>query len=194
MKIDIIRSSRKTISMTVRNDLSVEVRAPRRMSDREIREFIEEHRGWLEKHLETAEKKEQEARESGPLTEEEIRELTEQARADFPERVRRHAEAMGVTYGKITIRHQKTRWGSCSAEGNLNFNCLLMLMPEEIRDYVVIHELAHRKEMNHSPAFWKIVEAQMPDYQEKRRWLKEEGGTYIRRMEERPQTSPESGS
>ena len=86
---------------------------------------------------------------------------------------------MGVTYGKITIRHQKTRWGSCSGTGNLNFNCLLMLVPEQVLDYVVVHELCHRKEMNHSPRFWKEVEAIFPEYREARKWLKDHGGSLI---------------
>ena len=84
---------------------------------------------------------------------------------------------MGVTYGRISIRSQKTRWGSCSAKGNLNYNWKLMLCPERVQDYVVVHELAHRKEMNHSPAFWAEVEKILPDYRERRKWLKTYGQT-----------------
>ena len=83
---------------------------------------------------------------------------------------------MGVTCGRISIREQKTRWGSCSGQGNLNFNWKLILMPPEILDYVVVHELAHRKQMNHSPAFWAEVERILPDWRERRRWLREKGG------------------
>ena len=82
---------------------------------------------------------------------------------------------MGVTYGRISIREQKTRWGSCSSAGNLNFNWRLIFAPEEVLDYVVVHELAHRKEMNHSKAFYAVVESVLPDYKSSRRWLREHG-------------------
>ena len=97
----------------------------------------------------------------------------------IPERVEYFAKVIGVTYGKITIRNQKTRWGSCSSKGNLNFNCLLMLAPSEVLDYVVVHELCHRKQMNHSKAFWLEVEKVLPIYKEVRKWLKEEGSQMI---------------
>jgi predicted metal-dependent hydrolase len=87
-----------------------------------------------------------------------------------------------VTYGRITVRNQRTRWGSCSSKGNLNFNCLLMLAPPDILDYVVVHELCHRKEMNHSPKFWAEVAKVIPDYKERQKWLRTEGSNIMRRM------------
>ena len=101
------------------------------------------------------------------------REGIERAKRIFPERTAYFALRMGVDYGRITIREQKTRWGSCSSKGNLNFNWKLILLAPELLDYVVVHELAHRREMNHSKNFWKIVEAELPDYRERRRRLKE---------------------
>jgi predicted metal-dependent hydrolase len=80
---------------------------------------------------------------------------------------------MGIQYNRITIRSQKTRWGSCSSAGNLNFNIRLADVPEELLDYVIVHELAHRREMNHSTDFWKIVEREIPDWRERRKRLKE---------------------
>ena len=111
------------------------------------------------------------------LTQEELNKLVEQAKEVFPSKVAYFAKIVGVTYGRVTIRCQKTRWGSCSNKGNLNFNCLLMLAPPEIVDYVVVHELCHRLEMNHSPAFWAHVERVLPHYKKYRKWLKDMGGS-----------------
>lgn len=98
--------------------------------------------------------------------------LREYARVRLSEKVYHYADQMQVKVNRIAIKEQKTRWGSCSSKGNLNFNWKLILMPQRIQDYVVVHELAHRKEMNHSSAFWKVVEAVLPDYQERRKWLR----------------------
>ncbi|MBO5999734.1 MAG: M48 family metallopeptidase [Lachnospiraceae bacterium] len=145
------------------------VRAPLRMSNAAIGQFVESHRKWIEKQY---------ARLSEPhdlLTEEEIEELTRQAKKAIPERAAYYAGIAGVTYGRITIRHQRTRWGSCSSKGNLSFNCLLMLAPPEVLDSVIVHELCHRKYMNHSPAFYAEVERVFPEYRRHHGWLKKNG-------------------
>ncbi len=85
------------------------------------------------------------------------------------------AEIMKITFGAITLREQKSRWGSCSSQGNLNFNWRLVHYPPIIIDYVIIHELAHREEMNHSTAFWDIVRKYDPAYLQHRGWLKRNG-------------------
>ena len=119
---------------------------------------------------------------AGAVREEEIRKLADQALQVIPERVAYWAPKVGVRYGRITIRNQKTKWGSCSAKGNLNFNCLLMLTPPEVIDSVVVHELCHRKYMNHSAAFYEEVRRVYPEYDQWNRWLKKNGNTILRRM------------
>lgn len=115
---------------------------------------------------------------SKPVTPE-ITELTSKAKEELPAVVKKYASLMGVTYNRITIRHQKTRWGSCTKTGNLSFNCLIMKMPETVRNYVIIHELAHRKELNHSTKFWTIVAEYCPWYKDAKQWLKENGNRLL---------------
>lgn len=182
MQIQIIQTNRKTISLEVTKDAQVIVRAPRSMSTAEIQSFVESKSEWIEKHRKEAEKRLATRNEQERISLQKVKELAEQAKEYIPQRVDHYAEIIGVTYGRITIRNQRTRWGSCSGKGNLNFNCLLMMMPKEIIDYVIVHELCHRKEMNHSTAFWKEVENVLPDYREYRMWLKENGGSFIERM------------
>lgn len=182
--IRIIRSSRRTLSLQVRHDGQVIVRAPHHVTLQEISSFVRKNSGWLQKHLEKAEK-EKELYAASPvqlLTMEDIQKLADEALRVIPGRVAHYAPLVGVTYGRITVRNQKTRWGSCSSKGNLNFNCLLMLAPPDILDYVVVHELCHRKQMNHSPKFWAEVAAVIPDYKEREKWLKTEGRRIMRRM------------
>lgn len=82
-------------------------------------------------------------------------------------------EHYNFKYNNVVLRNQKTRWGSCSSSKNLNFNWRLIMAPIEVIDYIVVHELCHLKQMNHSPNFWKLVESIMPDYKERKKWLKE---------------------
>lgn len=181
IQVQIIYSNRKTLSVQVKME-GVIVRAPQRMSRREINDFLKEKRVWIEKHLAEMKKRKAYMEQMSPLTMEEIRVLADKALVVIPEKVKKYAPLAGVTYGKITIRSQHSRWGSCSEKGNLNFNCLLMLMPDEVIDYVVVHELCHRIEMNHSPRFYAEVERVMPEYGRWKQWLKENGGLYISRL------------
>lgn len=115
------------------------------------------------------------------LSEKELKSLVKEASRVFPGRVEYYARKIGVSYNKISVKKQLTRWGSCSAEGNLNFNCLLLLAPPEVIDSVVVHELCHRKEMNHSENFYKLVLEYCPDYYKWDKWLKDHGEELMRR-------------
>ena len=161
----LIRSDRRSIGIQLTAE-GVVVRAPKGLSAAEIDRFVQSKRDWIEAHL--AKMPTAQPKFSG----EEIHALADEALKVIPERVRHFAPLVGVTYGGLTIRNQHTRWGSCSSKGNLNFNCLLMLTPDHVIDYVVVHELCHRLEMNHSARFWSQVERVLPDYRQSLQWLK----------------------
>lgn len=176
----LIRARRKTLSIRITQEGNLEIRAPLGMPKGEIEAFLKEKAQWIETHRAKVLAEYAQGQEA-PLGEEEILTLAEQMRQRLPEKLNRHAASMGVTFGRVTIRCQRTRWGSCSSRGNLNFNCLLMLAPEEVLDYVVVHELAHRKQMNHSALFWQEVARECPDYKKSLRWLKDRGGALLSR-------------
>ncbi len=179
----VIRSKRKTISIEVTNEEEILVRAPRWVSMRDIRYFVDEKEAWIRKaKARVKAAKEKEAAEPNvKLTEEELQTLHDEARRIIPDRVAHYAPLIGVTYGRITIRHQKTRWGSCTAKGNLNFNCLLMLAPPEVLDAIVVHELCHRKVMNHSEKFYREIYRVFPEYDHWNTWLRKHGRELLRR-------------
>ena len=158
------------------------VRAPFAMTKEQIDRFVRSKKSWIAKHRAKMEEQLQTQPVEDRLSLDEIRELADRARKVIPERVAYYAPLVGVTYGRITIRNQKSRWGSCSSKGNLNFNCLLMLAPPEVLDSVVVHELCHRKEMNHSEAFYAEVLRVFPEYKKWHGWLKENGTALMRRM------------
>jgi len=170
----IIYSSRKTLALQIKRGELI-VRAPSTMSEQKIKEFVASHRLWIEKHL----PKDSERAER--LREDELAALYVEAKRIIPSRVEYFAEKLGVSYGRITIRCQGTRWGSCSAKGNLNFNCLLMLAPPDVLDGVVAHELCHRKVMNHSKDFYALLLSVCPDYGRSRKWLTKNGTTLMER-------------
>ena len=171
-----VRSRRKTMALVLLPDGTLEVRCPLRMADSQVRTFVESKRSWIEKQLS------RQLPAQPVFTERDLSLLTEQVRKTVSERLAYFAPLVGVSYGRVSIRRQKTRWGSCSGKGNLNFNCLLALTPAEVQDYVVVHELCHRKEMNHSPRFWTEVARVLPDYSLRRKWLRENGRSLIARL------------
>ena len=182
LKYQVIRSRRRTVAIQIKPDGAIVVRAPERLPEKEIHKFVESKREWICKHLERLQSDPEYADEPEMLTAEDIRRLADEASKVIPERVKIYAPTVGVTYGRITIRNQRTRWGSCSSKGNLNFNCLLMLTPLEVIDSVVVHELCHRKEMNHSKRFYEEVYRVYPEYDKWHAWLREHGQAIMRRM------------
>lgn len=180
--VKITKSKRRTVSLQIKPDGSVELKVPLQTTNAQIQEVLNQKSDWIQKHLRSVQERQQQLSQIQPLTMDEMRALANQAMEVIPQRVADFAPIVGVTYGRITIRNQKSRWGSCSDRGNLNFNCLLMLVPPAALDYVVVHELCHRKEMNHSRRFWAEVEKILPDYKTPKRWLKEHGDAIMMRM------------
>ena len=177
----LIRSARRSIGVEIAPDGAVIVRAPLRTPLRRIEALLREKADWIARARARANARTEAAAAAGPLTPEELKELKTQARAYLPGRVAYFAERLGVSCGRITVRCQKTRWGSCNAQGDLSFNCLLMLTPPEAVDSVVAHELCHRKHMDHSAAFYAELLRVFPEYPKWRAWLKEHGPVLLAR-------------
>ena len=169
MDYTLIRSSRRTMALEITRDGRLLVRAPQRASQAVIDRFVASHADWIAAHLE---KQRQRAQAHPPLTEDEIAALRQKARDILPGRVAHYAEWMGVTPTGVKITGAKTRFGSCSAKNSLCFSLYLMAYPDTAVDYVVVHELAHIRHKNHSPAFYAEVARVMPDYRERRKLLK----------------------
>lgn len=176
---EIIYSKRKSVAIQIRPDGQVIVRAPYGCPRSFINSFIHQKADWIVKHSaenkQRYEKQVQLKKDRPTLSDAQRKRYIETARSIFTQKAAYYARLIGVTYGRISIREQKTRWGSCSSKGNLNFNWRLIFAPEEVVDYIVVHELDHRKEMNHSRAFYNVVASVLPDYKVQEKWLKENG-------------------
>ena len=183
LRITIIRSDRKTLSVQIKNGELI-ARAPLRMKEKDIYTFIDSKKTWFEKHLASSEEAKKALGEIQPFTKEELKELVVKAKLIIPKRAEHYAPLIGVTYNRITIRSQRTRWGSCSSKGNLNFNCLLVLFPPEVIDSIVVHELCHRKHMNHSPQFYAEIDKVFPEYKKWHKWLNDNGRLYMAKLPE----------
>lgn len=182
IKYIIQKSRRRSIAVSVQPDNRVLVKAPYGTPERMVQEFLLTKKSWITNQIEKQTREVQKAESLGLLSDDEIKQIKKKARKILPERVEYWAKKIGVTYGRISIRLQSSRWGSCAQNGNLNFNCLLVLMPPEILDSVVVHELCHRKYMNHSKDFYAEIDRVFPDYKLCNNWLKENGGIYMKRV------------
>lgn len=184
---EVVESSRRTVSIEITAQGGVRVRMPYGMGKQTALSFLRQRADWVDAHVTQMRQRNPQNPVTGQgtdalLTEEDLKALKKAARADLTERLKRWAPQVGVTYGTVSIRAQKSRWGSCSTAGNISLNCLLALTPEFVRDYVVVHELCHRKEMNHSSRFWAEVGRVLPRYREARKWLKENGNGLVGRL------------
>lgn len=169
MEYTLIYEKRKTLSLKVTEDLTVVVKAPKGISKAKTDRFVTAHAAWIEK---TAARQKKRTETENTLTDTRIAELRTCAAEVLPKRVEYYAKQMGVQPTGVKITSAKTRFGSCNGKNSLCFSWRLMLYPPEAVDYVVVHELAHIKEKNHSPAFYAVIAAVLPDYKRREQLLK----------------------
>jgi len=167
--VQLIRTKRKTLAIYIRPDGAVQVRAPLRCSLREIERFMQQKQAWIAEKQQLMQQRQANCVELTPALEKQCR---KQAKAMLPGRVAHFAAVMGVRPTAMRITSAQTRWGSCSSRGSVNFSWRLMLCDDDVIDYVVVHELAHLREMNHSPCFWAIVAQVLPDYKRRKEKLR----------------------
>ncbi len=169
----LIRSDRRTLSLEVTPRLETLVRAPRRCPIAEIERFVSGHAAWIARQIQRQQRRQQTglARPVSPEQERELRQLAQQV---LPQRVAYYGAQMGLTPAGIRITGAQKRFGSCSGQNRLCFSWRLMLYPPEAIDYVVVHELAHIRHHDHSPAFYALIERYMPDHRQCRALLQGE--------------------
>lgn len=169
-QIEVRRSRRRTISLSVEKDLHVLVKAPLRMSNGEVEAFVEKHHKWIEKHIQLQRESQEKARS---FTSEEEAEYKRQALAVAEDAIRVYAPAMGVAPTGVKITSAAARWGSCSGRNSICFSFRIALLPRETVDYIVVHELAHIRQKNHGPRFYAEVAKVLPDYKRRIELLKQ---------------------
>ena len=179
---EVVYSRRKTCAVSISANGEITLRLPLGTSKAQITRLLLDKQHWIITHYLEAVRR-SESRPVSDLTDAQRAALEkryiEAAREYFPKRAAYFLPFTGGSYSRITIRDQKTRWGSCSERGTLSFNWRLMLAPPAVLDYVVVHELCHLTHMDHSKAFWTLVESVCPDYRAHRKWLKEHGQELI---------------
>jgi predicted metal-dependent hydrolase len=169
--MEIVRHPRaRRYVIRVKDDGSVRITVPRWGSRRYAEQFAAEQRTWIERQQARLAK-----RGNGRLayTPEAIQELKQQAAVELPAHLYHLAAHHGLVVSRVSVRNQRSRWGSCSPSGHISLNWRLVLMPDEVRDYVLIHELMHLRRLDHSRHFWRLVAHACPHYQVARKWLRE---------------------
>lgn len=182
VQMTITRSFRKTVGLKIRSSRDVVLKFPMYCQDSDVDEFLKKKKNWIDYYIYKAGVREQETEDLPKLTYGELEKLFKDTSALLRPLLDEYIPMLRVTVRKVTVRAQRTRWGSCSSRGNLNFNCLLALTPDYVQRYIVVHELCHLLNMNHSPAFWAGVATIMPDYETAEDWIKEEGWKLFRRL------------
>ena len=166
---EVIYSKRRTISLGFKDDGTLLLRAPTGTKKERIEKIIKKHSDWIDKHRDRV----IERAKAYELSEAEIKALKKSAKEILIPKTAHYAALLNISYGGITITSAKTRFGSCSSLGNISYSYRLMLYPQEVQDYVIVHELCHRFHMDHSPAFYKKLESILPDYKIRRKMLKQ---------------------
>ena len=169
MEYKLIRSKRKSISIEINERCEVIVRTPNRMSRYDVEKFVLEKQNWIEKSLKTMQKR---AENRKTYTDEDIKALYKKAREILQSRLEFWSSVTGFTPTGVKITSAKKRFGSCSPKNSLCFSVYLFDYPAAAIDYVIVHELCHIKEHNHSARFWALVQKYMPDYKERQKLLK----------------------
>jgi predicted metal-dependent hydrolase len=170
LEIDFVRHPRaRRYIIRVRPDGTVRVTVPRWGSRRHAELFAAEQRPWIDRQRRHAEANRQAGVQRPP---EELKQLRKRASQELPQRLFELAQQHGISVAKVSVRNQRWRWGSCSPKGHICLNWRLVLMPDAVRDYVIIHELMHLRRLDHSPMFWRLVAAACPDFEMARTWLR----------------------
>ena len=171
----LIRCRRRSIGLTITQDAQLIVRAPHWMSPQEIERVINQKQRWINEKQALLRQRLLQKSALPKITLQEEYLLKQKAFDHISQRAKELAQTLGITYGSLRINNAKTRWGSCSHKGNLNLTWRLIMAPARVIDYVIVHELTHLKEMNHSARFWAEIAKIIPDYKNDERWLKEHG-------------------
>lgn len=167
------KSSRaKRMRVAVYCNAGVVVTVPKGVSESIVDKFVQDKVSWIESKLEFFSKFKDS--KLAKLTDEDFQKNKDKALGTVTERVEYFNKQLGYKYNQINIKNQKTRWGSCSHKGNLNFNYKVIFLPQKLMDYVIVHELCHLKEFNHSKKFWRLVESVIPEYDSIRKKIKQE--------------------
>jgi predicted metal-dependent hydrolase len=173
-QVQIIYSKRRSIVLQVKNG-QVFLKAPLRTPTKFLEGLVAKKQKWIQDKIEVSKKVYENKEDKKSISLETVRFYKKEFGAYLDEKVTLYAEQIGVTFNKISIRKTVSRWGSCTTSGNLSFSIFLWDTPNHVIDYVIVHELCHRRYMNHSKDFWNLVLQHYPEYKLAEKWLKING-------------------